>query len=175
MKFTYLNSILFISLIALLFFIWFLNKRSFDANIDILIDNQNTCTIECAIFDYYQTFGEVPDNMQVLFKYICQHDLYLMNASALIDPLSRTPRFLNYIPFKNSQNGVLDAYILLSVGIDARLDFKLIDQNNYDFYSITNSDFFYNESESIVDIGYSIWDQYFGNKDLIILKKNLSR
>lgn len=175
MKSVYLIYLLSASLLALLFHYWYLDKRSFDSSIEIMIDNQNTCTIECAIFDYYQTFGEVPDNIQILFTYICQHDLYLMNVSAFIDPLSKTPRFLHYIPFRNNQSGVLDAYILFSVGIDKRFNFNLIDQDDYDFYSITRSNLFYNESENLIDLQYNILNRVFGNKDLIVLKKNFSK
>jgi len=172
MKFTYLNYLLTVSLLVLISLYWYLDKRSFDSSIEIMIDNQNTCTIECAISDYYQSFGEVPDNIQILFAYICQHDLYLMNVSAFIDPLSKTPRFLNYVPFRNSQSGVLDAYILISAGIDNRLNY--IDQDDHDFYSITRSNLFYNESENLLDLRYNILDRVFGNKDLLILKKNFS-
>lgn len=172
MKSTYLNYLLTVSLLVLISLYWYLDKRSFDSSIEIMIDNQNTCTIECAISDYYQSFGEVPDNIQILFAYICQHDLYLMNVSAFIDPLSKTPRFLNYVPFRNSQSGVLDAYILISAGIDNRLNY--IDQDDHDFYSITRSNLFYNESENLLDLRYNILDRVFGNKDLLILKKNFS-
>jgi len=175
MKSTYFNYLLSVSLLAILSLYWYLDKRSFDSSIEIMIDNRNTCTIECAISDYYQTFGEVPDNIQVLFTYICQHDLYLMNVSTFIDPLSRTPRFLNYIPFRNIESGVLDAYILFSVGVDNRLNFDIIDQDDYNFYNITRSNLFYNESENLVDLKYNILDRVFGNKDLIVLEKNFSK
>jgi hypothetical protein len=98
-----------------------------------------------------------------------------MNVSTFIDPLSRTPRFLNYIPFRNIESGVLDAYILFSVGVDNRLNFDIIDQDDYNFYNITRSNLFYNESENLVDLKYNILDRVFGNKDLIVLEKNFSK
>lgn len=172
MKTTYINYLLSVSLFLVVILYWHFDKRYFDSNIDLLIENKNTCTLECAIFDYYQSFGEVPDNIQVLITYISQNDLYLMNVQALIDPLSRTPGFLNYIPFKNSQSGLLEAYILFSVGVDGELNFDISNQDNYSFSSITDVKLFYENSENLNDLKYDVWARVFGTKDLIVSKKN---
>lgn len=170
--------ILFFLLLALVTYVilqcWYVDRSSFYRKIEILTENKDLCTIDCAIEDYYRLYDEVPNNQQELIKFIADWDIYLINLAALIDPFSKESELLLYVPFLNRQTGKLDSYVLLSAGIDGYVDFDLMKQSNSDSDSIIDDSLFYQLSDDLSNSKYNLWSRLFGKRDLLVSKNIFS-
>ena len=89
------------------------------------------------------------------------------------DSLNKNQDILLYIPLYNRDTKKKESFILISAGIDGKLNTKYtIGDTIYDDEYLNKFEF-YNLKEYIErkSMKFNLWDYYFGNKDYLIRKK----
>lgn len=81
------------------------------------------------------------------------------------DPFSSANNYWHYLPLYNKQMGTAEGFILLSAGIDGEIDNRFKDS----LYVDGNISL---KLYSSADTGFNILDKWFGQKDILIMKRN---
>ncbi len=112
--------------------------------------------------DYFIENGYFPQNNSVFFeKHIGDSifDIYVNNF--LIDPLNKENKLFCYIPIYNRLNSNRDGFLLLSAGIDGKLNISNLKDTIYE-------DEIHNVLKLYNDNYYSLFKKKIGKKDLMI-------
>jgi hypothetical protein len=129
--------------------------------------------IEKHLINYFEDYWEFPPTFDSI---VTQYDSLYHNYihDELIDPLSKSSDPIYYIPLYNRKNHIREACLLLSVGIDGKIDNVIkasdtiyIDEfsNKINLYNTyIDSSNVYNYDSTIV---FNLFDYFFGNKDYL--------
>jgi hypothetical protein len=123
--------------------------------------------IEEKLSFFYSNNGCFPNNIELSnfhnISYLSKEELNTLQKKTIIDPYSKNSHNLYYIKIEE-KTGICCGYILLSAGIDGKIDNKIKVMECEDFSN--NSLLLYDSEE------YNLFDYFIGKKDLVYSYEN---
>lgn len=163
-------SILCIILVCLSFSFGFLhNARSnFTDHISVLKTNQQSGIYNLP-FSYFLKNGTCMYSMSDLYYFIQDRPVDIISIHKLVDPFSTDLDRINLIPLFNKASSRWEGVLILSAGIDRKMNYEYTLKDTIFIDEYKSLDLFYNSVDDIsLDIHFNPIDLFWGKKDLLI-------
>ena len=151
------------------FLLFYQSKQDYLGKLEKLNNNISVFNFYTMIYDdYFEVNFSFPKNINEVEKFKNKINNPLYNFS---DPFSKQQKDLLYIPVYNKNNKLVEGYMLLSAGIDGKINTIVKDSV---FFDDINTFSLYNTfQDSIGDIfefndDFNLYNYFFGEKDLLI-------
>ena len=167
--------------IVIILILYFNSKNSYSKKFYKLDNLRTSLYFDYFFDDYFFEHFSYPSNVDTIDQYF----KILANSNEkyyddFIDPLSNSNQHIKYIPLYNRINKRIEAYVLLSAGIDGKINNVI---NNKDTFFIDNyqeiiasynRDSFYKTGDTIKNnkAEFNFINYLFGKKDYIIFYMN---
>lgn len=143
-------------------------RQTYKKNIHILTENRNTGVFYLA-YDYFLLDGICPSSMGELYYYIKDRPIDIMLSQYFVDPFSSDLSQINLVPVFNKRSSKWEAILILSTGIDGKMNYEYTMEDTIFTDEINSLDLFYN---SVYDLSLSLSfnpiNFFFGDKDLLV-------
>ena len=150
-------------IVFLNFLLFYLSKQDYLGKLEKLNNNISVFNFYTMIYDdYFEVNFSFPKNIYEVEKFINKINNPLYNFS---DPFSKHQKDLLYIPVYNEDNKLVEGYMLLSAGIDGKINTIVKDSV---FFDDINTFSLYNTfQDSIGDIfefndDFNLYNYFFG-------------
>jgi len=137
------------------------------------------------LIDYFkETYGRFPDSLNevyLAYKQSYPEDIEIIELRHFMDIFNKKGRWIGYFPIYNSDDSEIISYIILSAGIDGKLDnvFDSSDKLHLDDWKqklhLYNPDEFDDGTNKVCveERPYSAREEKSGNKDLLLYVHHL--
>lgn len=186
MKYTFLHKkriIIWVSVFILLFLttiisvkLFFFYKQDYQKRYDELSENAGMFNYTMWYDSFFSYKFRYPKNKKELLKFYVGSIRYSQLQNKMKDPLSRHNKEFLYVPVYSKINHLCEEYLLISAGIDGKID-NII--NDTIFSETVKELKFYNNVVKSTTLTYrkfknnfNLINYFFGNKDLLIGYKN---
>ncbi|MFW5872525.1 MAG: hypothetical protein ACOCVN_00915 [bacterium] len=163
-------SILCIILVCLSFSFGFLhNARSnFTNHISVLKTNQQSGIYDLP-FSYFLKNGTCMYSMSDLYYFIHDRPVDIISIHKLVDPFSTDLDRINLIPLFNKASSRWEGVLMLSAGIDGKMNYEYTLKDTIFIDEYKSLDLFYNSVNDLsLDEDFNPFDLLWGKKDLLI-------
>lgn len=159
------------TIIALLLFLRVIDKRQYDENAETLKE-QFWGGYHIIPFDiYFNMHYEAPINLDELHDIV--QDYPIIPNDIFTDPFSSNRDSLLYIPVYNPNNLKRESVLLISAGVDGKINNRHIKTDTIFNYMVNDEFQFYNKPTDISIPQYCLLKRLFGKKDFVLIFNNL--
>lgn len=175
-KITYLIILI---LLLILVFKYLKISANYERQFEMLNTAKTLMIIQDPFINYYLTKGVIPNSIDSLFPFSPRNEIDSLKIIHFNDLLaSNRNQVLEYYPLYNRKDTIRDAFIIVSTGIDGKLNNKFdlgdtIFKDNYfkkfNFYNYNNS--FKNQfvlSNDTINNKFNLILYLFGKKDYLV-------
>lgn len=163
-------SILCVFLACLSFSFGFLHKAriNFTDHISVLKTNQQSGIYDLP-FSYFLKNGTCMYSMSDLYYFIQDRPVDIISIHKLVDPFSMDLDRINLIPLFNKASSKWEGVLILSAGIDGKMNYEYTIEDTIFLDEYKSLDLFYNSVDDLsLNLNFNPFDLFFGNKDLLV-------
>ncbi|MCD4695362.1 MAG: hypothetical protein K8S16_03890 [Bacteroidales bacterium] len=137
--------------------------------------------IESPFYQYFLSYSECPNDLEDVIDFVSDKPIYYLTFDTkMLDELSNNNEYLRYFPLYNKTNQKREAFILLSAGIDGKINTHIAEKDTLFINDFMSKRLLYNEFDldwynnftfdSITK--FKLTNYFFGKKDYLLLYYN---
>ena len=143
-------------------------RQAYKKNIQLLIENRNLGVFSLA-YDSFLSDGMCPYSMSDIYYYIQDRPVDIIYLHRLVDPFSNDLGLINLIPIFNKTSSKWEAVLILSAGVDGKMNYEYTLSDTIFTDEINTLNLFYNSVDDLsLSLRFNPIDYFFGNKDLLV-------
>lgn len=143
-------------------------KQTYNKNIHIIKENRNTGVYSLPYY-YFLENAECTSSMGELYFYIQNRPVDIMLSQYLVDPFSSDLSQINLIPIFNKSASKWEGALILSAGIDGKMNYEFTLQDTIFMDNYRHLDLFYNSVDELsLNLNFNPLDFLYGKKDLLV-------